>query len=82
MAQKLATMWTSHLKTEEDRKNFREYILGSNSLWDRLGAILKEKVPKPTVSDYSTASWAYFQADQNGYERALREILAILPIDK
>jgi hypothetical protein len=75
-------MWTSHLKKEEERDNFREYVLGANSLWDRLGIMLKEKLPKSKEADYENAAWAYYQADQNGYERALREVLAILPIDK
>jgi hypothetical protein len=79
---KLATMWTSHLKTQKEKDNFKEYILNSSSLWDRLGSLLREKIPKSLETDYEVASWAYYQADQNGYERALREILAILPIDK
>ena len=79
---KLATMWTSHLKTKKEQENFREYVLGANSLWDRLETILREKLPKIKEEDYDRASWAYYRADQDGYERALREVLAILPIDK
>ena len=79
---KLATMWTSHLKTEEERGNFRDYVLGANTLWDRLATILKEKLPRTKEEDFDKASWAYFRAYQDGYEKALREMLTILPIDK
>ena len=75
-------MWTSHLKTKKEQESFREYVLGANSLWDRLETILREKLPKSKEEDYDKASWAYYRANQDGYERALREVLAILPIDK
>ena len=65
-----------------EQENFREYVLGANSLWDRLETILREKLPKSKEEDYDKASWAYYRANQDGYERALREVLAILPIDK
>jgi hypothetical protein len=72
----------SHLKTQGEKDSFKEYLLGTSSLWERLSTLLEEKLPKPKEEDYDKGSWAYYQADQNGYERALREVLTLLPIDK
>tara|TARA_R110000803_G_scaffold118188_1_gene186600 strand:+ start:4938 stop:5069 length:132 start_codon:yes stop_codon:yes gene_type:complete len=38
-------------------------------------------MPENNKENYSKASWAYYQADQNGYQRALKEIISILPVD-
>jgi|TARA_R100001530_G_C4313135_1_gene153609 hypothetical protein len=75
-------MWTSHLNSEEEKDKFREYILNSTSLWERLGQIIEEKAPKTVPKDYDKGSWAYYQADQLGYQRALNDILMVLPLDK
>lgn len=81
MTKRLPMVWLSHLKTEEERIKFKDYILNSTSLWERLGDILAEKIPENNKENYSKASWAYYQADQNGYQRALKEIISILPVD-
>lgn len=81
MTNRLLTIWTQHLKGEEEKEKFRDYILNSSSLWERLNVIITEKLPKPIEANYSKAAWAYYQADQNGYQRALTEILSILPVD-
>ena len=82
MTKRLLTVWTKHLQSDEDKEKFRSYILNSNSLWDRLADILKDKLPETKEADYDKAAWAYYQAHQNGYEQAIKEILSILPVDK
>ena len=71
----------SHLKTQEEKDKFKSYILNSSSLWDRLRDILKDKLPVSKEIDYEKASWSYYQADCNGYTRAMKEVLSLLPID-
>jgi predicted alpha/beta superfamily hydrolase len=80
MKRNLSTLWTSHLQGQKDKDQFKEYILNSSSLWERLNTILENKLTKNKETDYNNAAWAYFQADQNGYNRALKEIQEILPL--
>jgi hypothetical protein len=81
MTKGLSTIWTCHLQGKEEKEKFRSYVVNSSSLWERLGQIINEKIPDSKEHDYDKAAWAYYQADQNGYERALKEILSILPVD-
>lgn len=71
-------VWTSHLKEEKDRKDFEGYLRNSTTIFDRLRDILHEKKPKPSKQDYEKASWAYYQAHQNGKEEAIKEILDLI----
>ena len=80
MKRNLSTLWLSHLKEQKERDNFRDYILNSSSLWDKLNLILENKTVKQKETDYDNPSWAYFQADQNGYNRAIKDIQEILPL--
>jgi hypothetical protein len=78
---RLDIKWTSHLKSEEEQKKFREYVLSSVGVLKRLETILKEKEVSREVfteEDYKNPSWAYMQADRNGYVRALKEVTALL----
>jgi len=79
--------WLSHLKTEEERRKFKEYINGSVPLFDRLRSILEkeleeEKRRQRKVENYEKASWAFFQADSIGAQRALHKAIDLLPKEK
>lgn len=76
-------LWTSHLKTKEEKEEFAKYVANSSSLLDRLGEIVrikKESAEKARLDKeaYSSPSWAFIQADTNGYLRAIREIEHLL----
>ena len=45
-----------------------------NAIEDKL-----RKIRKTKETDYDSPSWAYLQADRNGYTRALEEILNLIP---
>lgn len=73
--------WTSHLKSPEEQEKFRAYVLSSVGVLKRLADILESKVDAREVfkeEDYKNPSWAFQQADRNGYVRALREIQQML----
>lgn len=73
--------WTSHLKSVEEQEKFRAYVLSSVGVLKRLADILESKVDAREVfkeEDYNSPSWAFKQADRNGYVRALREIQQML----
>jgi hypothetical protein len=80
MKNNLSTLWLSHLKDQKEKESFKQYILNANSLWDKLNTILENKIVKQKEIDYVNPSWAYFQADQNGYNRAIKDIQELLPL--
>lgn len=52
----------------QSAKNFRELMED----------VLSKKIVKPKKVDYEKASWPYYSADTNGYNRAVEEILKLM----
>lgn len=80
----MKTRWTQHLATPEERKKFKESVLNSKFVLDRLSEIcynIIEEQEKSSKADYSNPSWAYYQADRLGYLRAIKEIIDLLQLD-
>lgn len=73
----VSLVWTKHLKDKEAKDNFERLLRGNVVVNQRLVALLKEKITTSKVSDYDSPSWAYRQADQNGYNRALQDIVEL-----
>ena len=71
------TLWTSNLKTEEGKREFLQLMQVSNGpVLKRLLSIVQEELNKSQKSslnskNYDSPSWAYIQADNVGYQRAL-----------
>jgi hypothetical protein len=78
--------WTSHLRDNEDKERFKKYVLGSRALVDRLSDIAKdldEQLDSKEIAEdvYESPSWAYKQADNNGYRRCLRQFQKLFTLD-
>lgn len=82
MAHQLALQWTRHLPDDgsDTKDNFRAYLLAANTIFERLDEILSEMTKESVKADYDKAAWAYYAADQAGYNRALKEIRHLLPL--
>lgn len=79
--------WTSHLKTPQEQDNFRNEILGSKRVLERLRDILKEKDSELTRGEltpkaYDTPNWASKQAHTNGYRECLFLIKRLTDLDQ
>lgn len=78
----MKTAWTKGLDDQDEkdiRGNFKEALV----LRKRLSVIAEEKITTShnhclNKKSYDTPNWAYLQADSVGYERALKEIIALL----
>lgn len=72
-----SVLWTSNLNTPERKKEFQELMAISNGpVWKRLLEIVREEKLKTLrtslkTSNYDSPAWAYQQADNVGYQRAL-----------
>lgn len=76
------TQGLSEQEAIDIKANFKEAYL----LRERMIDIMRNKIHTSqkfsrSKSGYDCPNWAYKQADQNGYERALDEIIAIF-VDK
>lgn len=78
----MKTSWT-HGLTEQQGQEVRKEYAQSPVLRERLNTLIRNKID---VSDsnaqskvnYEKPSWAYYQADANGYKRALNEIISLI----
>lgn len=78
---KLSTQWTKHLKDPEEIERFKSYVSSSQGVLEVLSNLVESKMDVREVfkeEDYNNSSWAYKQADRNGYLRALKEINQLL----
>ena len=72
----MQVIWTKGLKGE-DKKKRTEEIKSYKNAFDALQEILEEEKSTP---DYDCPSWSHKQADQNGYNRAIREVIKLITI--
>ncbi len=68
---------------EELAANVEQEFRQSGLLRERLTILLRSKVDTVRIEarskkTYENPSWAYFQADANGYERAIFELISLL----
>jgi len=71
-------IWFSGIKNEEEREKVKQDIALAHNAFKRLSDILAKKEKKSSASDYDRASWSSYQADMNGYNRALQEVLKLI----
>lgn len=78
--------WTSNL-SETEREEFVKRLLISKDLFKRLDELIdnlqkdnnKSRIDK---SSYDKPAWSEYQADTNGYERALKTVQQLLQFTK
>ena len=81
MPVKLDIRWTSNLATEDQKEPFRQRLRTSLDIFNRLDNILtdKDKVSKANQIDFNTPSWAEKCAFELGYQKAMKEVIDLLP---
>jgi len=63
----------------KEKVNLRGMLLANRDSLDHLKKVLAKKVKETsTTSDYDNPSWAYWQADRNGYNRGIKEVISLL----
>lgn len=83
----MISAWTKHLKTEEEKEQFRREILGSKRVLDRLSVLMNEvendlNSTELNTKIYDIPNWAYRQADMNGHRRCLNTVKKIINLDQ
>jgi hypothetical protein len=68
---------------KDEQEGFKKEVKSAKSVLDKLEQIVNSKIKEIVITnDYDSPSWAYKQADRNGYNRALTEIINILHLDQ
>ena len=76
--------WYSNLPKQEQEARKR-FVLSNEKVLDIAREIVYNMSiveSKPETADYDSPSWAYKQADSNGYRRALEDVIKLLTITK
>ena len=78
----MKTIWFMDLPKDE-QEGFKREVKSAKNVLDKLEQIVQNKIKEIVITnDYDSPSWAYKQADRNGYNRAQIEIINILHLDQ
>jgi hypothetical protein len=64
-------------KDKEAKEARTKEVMSFSRAFEELDDLLTFEV---SVADYNTASWSHKQADQNGYNRAIREVKDLIKL--
>jgi len=70
---------------QEEREAFKKRLYSVQDVLEVLDKVLEgleESVEIARLADYDSPSWAYKQADQNGYIRAIRDVRGLLTLNE
>ena len=74
----MKTIWFMDLPKDK-QEGFKRQVTSAKDVLEKLEEIVRYKLKDVVLTDdYDNPSWAYKQADRNGYNRALTEVLNIL----
>ena len=65
-------------EVDQDKERIKRNLVVARPAFEILEAILKSKVVQPSVKDYQKASWPFYRADADGYNRAISDILKLI----
>lgn len=75
--------WFRECKTKKDKEAVGQVLHSNRESLDRLKEILEPMLKDTTpAADYDSPSWAYKQADRNGFNRAVTTVLDLINLDK
>lgn len=82
----MISAWTKHLKDEQEKDRFRNSVLGSKVVLDRLLEIINEMETDQDRIErdsriYDTPNWDYKQAHLNGFRDCLNKVSKIITIN-
>lgn len=83
----MISAWTKHIKDEAEKERFRNSVLGSKVVLDRLQDIFNEiKTEQDQIERspkmYDLPNWDYRQAHLNGFKDCLLKVQHIITLDQ
>lgn len=71
--------WFGSVTAPAEKAKIKSMVLANRDSLEQLTKVLEKKlveVVKP--DDYDNAGWAYWQADRNGYNRAILQVIDLI----
>lgn len=83
----MISAWTKHLKTDQEKERFKNSVLGSRVVLDRLQSLMdEEKADLENLENnpklYDLPNWDYRQAHSNGFRAALKMVSKLINLDQ
>jgi hypothetical protein len=83
----MISAWTKHLKDEAEKERFKNSLLGSKTVLNRLKDLIKEMAEDQDQIErdkriYESPNWAYKQAHLNGFRDCLEKVNKIITLDQ
>lgn len=77
--------WAAGL-SEDEKRDIKASMLAAIPAFKRLTKLLEDKLEENKTSQlrrdvYDKASWPYFHADCNGYQRAINEMIKLIEVE-
>jgi hypothetical protein len=81
------SVWTRHLKTDQEKQEFEKYVKGSKHLLERQMQILKEEEDnldrsELDIKSFETPNYMEKQIFKNGYRSALQFMNKLIDLDQ
>jgi len=76
----MQAVWFKGLNTKTAKEERRKELLSYRQAFEALQEHLRQWEKHTTGADYNSPSWAYKQADQIGYNRAIQDVLKLIDI--
>ena len=75
--------WFKDCKSKKQKEAVAQVLQSNRESLDRLKEILEPMLKDTTpAADYDSPSWAYKQAERNGFNRAVTTVLDLINLDK
>lgn len=79
----MKSAWFKNCKDKAAKDKVKQEIVSQREVLVKLEEILESMLKDATpASDYDSPSWAYKQADRNGFNRAVTTVLDLINLDK
>lgn len=77
--------WLASL-TNQEKEDLKASILAALPAFKRLTVLLENKLSenetrRESRDVYDKSAWPYFQADCNGYQRAIKEMIKLIEVE-
>lgn len=82
----MKSKWLAGL-SDQEKEDVKTSIQAAKPAFKKLTKLLKDKYDENRTSQlkrdtYDKAQWPFFQADCNGYQRAIQEMINLIEVDK